>query len=265
MHKDHRILKCFLPVLTVLYVAIFTLLIGMITDREMVRWYHYALETLAYLMFILLTVLLLGKCYPHIFPEYARYSFCLPPKKDIFVLLMLMPLYTAVLQRLFLFFYSLAGETIKRGTDFETIPEILVLSIVSVFLAPVIEELVFRCMALSPYQSKIGKAAALIIISLLFSLLHWHNPYTAIISGIDSLLWGTVFLVTKNIWYSITMHFANNFMVSFAGILLNLKVPKIWIEDNISLICFGDEWLLIFGVLALVGILLIKSRCTTNK
>lgn len=151
------------------------------------------------------------------------------------------------------------GQTVKHGTDFETIPEILVLSIVSVFFAPVIEELVFRFMALSPYRSKIGKATALVIISLLFALMHRHNSYIAIISGIDGLLWGIVFLLTKNIWYGITMHFTNNLMVSFAGILLNLKAPKIWIADDISLIYFGNEWLLFFGVLALVGILLIKA------
>lgn len=259
MHKNHRIIKCFLPLLTVLYAVIFTLLIGVITDREAVRWYHYALETVAYLLFILQTALFLRKCYPKIFPESAKYSFCLPSSKDIFALLLLMPLYMAALQRLFLFFYSFTGQVVKRGTDYETIPEILVLSIVSVFFAPVIEEFVFRFMALSPYQSKMGKATALVIISLLFALLHWHSPYTTVISGIDGLLWGIVFLLTKNIWYGITMHIINNLMVSFAGILLNLQAPKIWIEDNIFLIYFGNEWLLFFGVLALVGILLIKA------
>lgn len=37
MHKEHRITKCFLPVLTVLYVVIFTLLIGMITGAGIER------------------------------------------------------------------------------------------------------------------------------------------------------------------------------------------------------------------------------------
>lgn len=84
MQKHHRIIKCFLPLLTVLYVVIFTLLIGMITDREAVSWYHYALEMVAYMLFVLLTAFFLKKCYPKIFPESVKYSFCLPPPQKYF-------------------------------------------------------------------------------------------------------------------------------------------------------------------------------------
>lgn len=75
----------------------------------------------------------------------------------------------------------------------------------------------------------------------------------------DGLLYGLVFLSTRNIFYSITLHFAHNLYVSIMGILINLNMPGLWLEDKISIIYSNNYWIAIWSIIAILGVFLIKN------
>ena len=131
------------------------------------------------------------------------------------------------------------GNDIVAAIDVETIPELLVLSLSSVFIAPVLEELIFRYFGLTPYESVKGKVLSLISISLLFGLLHIHSPYNALAATIDGLLYGATFFKSKNLLIPIVLHITHNAMVSITGVLYNMGVGGITINETPSLIFFN--------------------------
>jgi len=65
------------------------------------------------------------------------------------------------------------------------------------------------------------KYVALIISSLLFSLMHWFNPNIDLFGFIDlflaGILLGISYVYTKNLWFPIALHFSWNLTQSFLG------------------------------------------------
>lgn len=259
MAKDYKILKLFIPILVTIYIILVSLVIGLIEEKVIAYWYHTLLVVVAYVLVIFATMFLIRKIYYNIFPESKKYSFTFPKMTNILGLLMIAPFYTTIMNRVYIWFYRLMGNAAIKSTHFETISEILLFSITAVFLTPVLEELVFRFMTISPYKTRKGKIFSLLSISLLFGFLHFHNSYSFIESIMDGLLYGLVFLSTRNIFYSITLHFAHNLYVSIMGILINLNMPGLYLEDKISIIYSNNYWIAIWFIIAILGVFLIKN------
>lgn len=119
-----------------------------------------------------------------------------------------------------------------------------------VIAAPLFEEFLFRGILLDGLLKNYSPRKAIIISALLFGIVHL-NPWQFIGAFFCGILMGWIYYRTKNIWYTVFYHFANNllgfvfttdkdsFNQSFAGIIH----------------CVQYQWLIVataIGLLALV-------------
>ncbi|MDT2737331.1 CPBP family intramembrane metalloprotease [Enterococcus pseudoavium] len=94
------------------------------------------------------------------------------------------------------------------------------------FIAPFTEELTFRYLLLGKISNKIFRFFMLFVQGILFGLIHWHNfngniyamiPYMAI-----GIYLGLIYLIAKNIWAPLMVHWMFNAMNSLLPALLLL-------------------------------------------
>ena len=260
MKKGQKTFKFFLPLLAVVYYFISVALIAGVSSIFSGHWYYYGAEAFLYIIVIGITYFLTKRLYSKF---WEGSSSCLIGMVDLLsaigILLCVFALYTAEHQIL-CEIYILRQGTIIPAQDMETIPEILVLSISSVFLAPVLEELSFRYF-LSAYESMRGKIIALLCISVIFGFLHTNNPYPALING---FVFGVFFLKTKKLIVPILMHISINAYTSLFCILYDIGVSGIEINDDPSLWHFNIYWLAAAVLAAIMGAVLL-SRTKENK
>jgi len=83
------------------------------------------------------------------------------------------------------------------------------------------EEVLFRGYILRNLMISFNKYVALIISSLLFSLIHGSNPNMDLFSFFDlflaGILLGISYIYTKNLWFPIALHFSWNLFQTFLG------------------------------------------------
>ena len=109
-------------------------------------------------------------------------------------------------------------------------------------LGPVFEEFCCRVMCISVFRSSIGKIIALIFTTFLFALFHGANFVTHIPGG---LLYGMIFLLSKNIMLPITLHMAWNTatlivpdLSQAVALLAPQEINGIWGSPIIAVVIF---------------------------
>lgn len=117
----------------------------------------------------------------------------------------------------------------------------------TVFLAPVIEELLFRGVLWSILQENKGTATAIIVTTVYFVFLHLtlNNAFSAILIGIC----GSMFILfTGSIIPSIVIHLLNNLLVTILGYsdIMHLQIEKL---DSILTMSSLLILLVIFAIL----------------
>ncbi len=80
----------------------------------------------------------------------------------------------------------------------------------SLLIAPIFEELFFRKFLFKKLLERNKISIAIIISSLCFSAIHFETPSSLISTFIFGVIACIVYFRTKNIWYTIGMHFLNN-------------------------------------------------------
>jgi uncharacterized protein len=109
----------------------------------------------------------------------------------------------------------------------------------------VMEELLFRLIALRLLERSFGTAWALAISSLLFGLAHLGNvgasPLTSTMLGIElGLLFGAAYLLTRSLWLCTALHLSWNFV---QGAVFSIAVSGLsgagWLRGNLV----GPDWL----------------------
>ncbi len=80
----------------------------------------------------------------------------------------------------------------------------------SLLFAPVFEELFFRKFLFEKLLERNKVLVSIIISSLCFSTIHFETPSSLISTFIFGVIACLIYLRTKNIWYTIAMHFLNN-------------------------------------------------------
>lgn len=134
-----------------------------------------------------------------------------------------------------------SGQANKPGMDIYTTV------FAAVFLAPVIEELLFRGVLWSILQENKGTATAVIVTTVYFVFLHLtlNNAFSAILIGIC----GSMFILfTGSIIPSIVIHLLNNLLVTILGYsdIMHLPIEKL---DSILTISSLLIFLVIFAIL----------------
>lgn len=134
-----------------------------------------------------------------------------------------------------------SGQANESGMDIYTTV------FATVFLAPVIEELLFRGVLWSILQENKGTVTAVIVTTVYFVFLHLtlNNVFSAILIGIC----GSMFILfTGSIIPSIVIHLLNNLLVTILGYsdIMHLQIEKL---DSILTISSLLILLVIFAIL----------------
>lgn len=100
-------------------------------------------------------------------------------------------------------------------------PDELFISLLLFLIVAVVEEALFRGYVLKNLMLSGNKYIALIISSILFSLMHGFNPNMSLFSFFGlfcaGLILGITYIYTKNLWYPIGLHFGWNFFQTHLG------------------------------------------------
>ncbi|WP_181896417.1 CPBP family intramembrane glutamic endopeptidase [Seonamhaeicola aphaedonensis] len=126
-------------------------------------------------------------------------------------------------------------------------------------IAPILEEVFFRKFLFLKLLEKYKLFVAIIISSICFSAIHFETPNNLIPSLIFGVISCLIFFKTKNISYSILLHFLNNLCIT----LFNMFGESYfnWL-DNLKF-NFVYWTLFVLGILTII--LGMKKITTTNK
>jgi membrane protease YdiL (CAAX protease family) len=120
---------------------------------------------------------------------------------------------------------------------------ILVLIIVELFAASVFEEVLLRGIVFRITEKSLNTIWALIISSVLFSILHMANSGFNLASFISLMLiggvLGLIYSLTKNIWSVIFVHLGWNFAQAFYGLKISGRVFEGMADNELT----GPLWL----------------------
>ena len=124
----------------------------------------------------------------------------------------------------FLFFKKYGFEPAPQELIFiylqtNSIPLLIFLFILSCFIAPFFEEIIFRGFLYTSIKKKFSVHFSVFITSLIFSLFH-HEIFVFLGIFALSLILTYLFEKTQNLWVPIGLHFANNFFANLFIFLL---------------------------------------------
>ena len=247
-----RIIKFFVPVLSVIAMMVLTLILGAIggenssLENGLPLWYGLTIMAL---------YLFLKRKYPDWFPNAADISWKMPSLGMILGLILLAPLF----QSLFQWVIILCNGINSFDSPTESIHEILDVSAVSVLFAPILEELLFRYAGMSPFASVKGKIYSLLATSLLFGMLHMYSVDNFLRTAVMGLVFGWIFLKCRNIWCPIIFHFGCNLWVSVMYIMMDLSVPGVACSDTYNVVYQNIWWMVANTVMAIAGAMIIFS------
>lgn len=114
----------------------------------------------------------------------------------------------------------------------------IVLSILYFLLVAIVEEVLIRGYILKNLMISFNKYVALIISSILFSLMHGFNPHINLLALTDlflaGILLGVSYIHTKNLWFPIALHFSWNLFQTIFGFNVSGQDSYSIIEFNIK-------------------------------
>ncbi|WP_439635919.1 lysostaphin resistance A-like protein [Oceanicaulis sp.] len=95
----------------------------------------------------------------------------------------------------------------------------------TILAAAAFEEVLFRGIIVPEVEDAFGAYTALLLPSLLFSVLHFFNPnwagWVSLVTGVLlGILWTLVYLITRNVWAATLNHALWNFTIVLSGLPL---------------------------------------------
>ena len=259
MNKIASLIKPLMPILSATYgiALIYVTALPVAGDNptvvgEMLTW----LITLAG---IAMTLYLVQYVEPKMFPAAEQFSLKLPPVSVILGLLLTAPLWLVTEGYIVYGMTSLAQPVKMEPLTYTTeeMLEDLLSSIHAVLLAPVLEELCFRQMAISPFRRRDAKIVVCLVMAFLFGMFHVRNFPGAFISA---LVYGFVFIWSRNIWFSVILHTGRNLAATLLAVYCWLKLGDIQMA-KIPVIILPDIKVVFASLfLAIAGVLLLKKN-----
>lgn len=225
---------------------------GQSVSGEMLSW-------LLTLVAIVLTYYIVFNVEPKVFSEAAEFPPKRPNFKIIAGILLIAPLFFLVQEYIVYSLASLSNNLQMEPLTYsaEELRGDLFCSIHAVLLAPVLEELCFRQMAVSPFRRRGAQVVVCIVMALLFGILHVRNFAG---SAFGALAFGLVFIFSRNIWYSAALHAGNNLMATLLAIYCWLDLGEIKMS-HLPVIMIPDIKVLIASIIfAAFGAYLFLSR-----
>jgi uncharacterized protein len=135
--------------------------------------------------------------------------------------------------------------TLEAVGSLHDLGAVVVSMLPKIAVGALIEELLFRLLALRLLERSFGTAWALLLSSLLFGLAHVGNagasPLTGVMLGVElGLLFGAAYLVTRRLWLCTAIHLAWNFVQGAVfSIAVSGQTGDGWLRGRLS----GPAWL----------------------
>ena len=259
MPTRSSILKPLMPILSAAYglAVVYVTALPLAGDSPTVV--GECLTWLLTLAAIALTLFLVHRVEPKVFPAARQFPLHLP-KPAVFVgLLLIAPLWLVVEEYVLYGITSLAYTIQLEPLTYSTaeLQEDLLSSVHAVLLAPLLEELCFRQMAISPFRRRGAQIVVCVVMAVLFGMLHVRNSPGAFISAI---FFGLVFIWSRNIWYSVALHAGSNLATTLLAVYCWLQLGDMQMS-SIPVIILPDMKVIIASLfLALAGVLLLRHR-----
>lgn len=259
MNKLKAFLKPLMPILATVY----GFAIIYVTALPLKGNVHgFGEEMLSWLLTIVgigLTLFLVSRVEPKMFSDARFFPLKQPTLSVIIGLLLIAPLWLLIEGYIVYGFTSLFQTVQMESLTLTTseMREDLLSSVHAVLLAPVLEELCFRQMAISPFRRRGAQIVVCVVMAILFGIFHVRNFPGAFLSA---MFYGLVFIWSRNIWYSVTLHAGCNLAATLLalycwfglGNLQMAKTPVIFLPDA--------KVLVVSLVLAAMGVLMIKKK-----
>jgi hypothetical protein len=157
-------------------------------------------------------------------------------------------------------------------------PSELISSIILFFIVAIVEETLFRGYVLRNLMISANKYVALIISSLLFTIMHGFNPnieYLGIINlFLAGIFLGISYIHTKNLWFPIALHFSWNLFQTHFGFnvsgqnsysLIEFKIMENNMFNGGTFGFEGSILSIIFLLFSIVGIELYFTKKHSGK
>lgn len=258
MNSLSHILKPIMPILAAVYglALIYVTAMPMADGNESLS--RHILTWLLTLAAIALTYVLVRQVEPRVFPEAKQFSLKLPMPAALLGLLLLAPLWSVaegyVVYGLTSLLHSVQMEPITY--TLEELREDLLASVHAILLAPVLEELCYRQLAISPFRRRGAQIMVCIVMALLFGILHVRNFLGA---SIDAMLYGLVFIWTRNIWYAVLLHVGHNLVATLLAVYCMLGLGEIQMSKMPVIILPDTKVIVAAVVLAVIGLVVLKK------
>ena len=259
MSRIASIIKPLLPILSAVYgLALIYLTALPLADGEG-AFANEAVTWILTLAAIMLTAFVVIPFERKVYPESRQFSLKPPALTVVAGLLLIAPLWLvtqeAVAYGLTCLVHSVQTELLVYTSD--ELREDMLASVHAVFLAPVLEELCYRQLAISPFRRRGPQILVCVIMAVLFGFLHVRNFVGA---SLTALLFGLVFIWSRNIWYAILLHAGSNLTATLFAVYSGLgfgeiqtcKIPVIFLPDMKAVVASL--------LLAVTGVMLLRKK-----
>ena len=110
-------------------------------------------------------------------------------------------------------------------------------------------------MAISPFRRRGAQIAVYVVMAFLFGILHVRNFPGAFISA---LIYGMVFIWSRNIWYSVALHAGCNLTATLLAVYCRLGLGEMQMAKTPVIIL--PDWKVVVAslVLAVAGVCLLR-------
>lgn len=262
MNKAASHLKPLIPILSAVYGIAVIYVTALPVAGENPTFVGELLTWLITLAGIALTLFLVHRVEPELFPAARQFSLKLPKAVVFAGLLLIAPLCLVAEEYIVYGITSLACTLQMEPLTFTAaeLREDLLSSVHAVLLAPLLEELCFRQMAISPFRRRGAQIVVCLVMAILFGLLHVRNFPGAFISA---LFYGLIFIWSRNIWYSVVLHAGLNLTKTLLAVYCWLQLGDMQMS-KIPVIILPDLKVFIASLLlAIVGVFLLKKKRST--
>ena len=259
MNKAASLIKPLMPILSAVYGFALIYVTALPVSGDNPTFWDEFLTWLITLAAIALTLFLLHRVEPKVFPTAKQFPLKLPKIAVVVGLLLIAPLWLVAKEYIVYGVTSLVSSIQLKPLTYTTaeLKEDLLSSVHAVLLAPILEELCFRQMAISPFRRRGVQIVVCVVMAVLFGMLHVRNFPGAFISA---MFYGLVFIWSRNIWFSVTLHAGSNLSATLLAVYCWLKLGDMQMT-NIPVIILPDMKVIIASlVLAIAGGLILKKQ-----
>lgn len=259
MNRPVGLFKPLMPILAAAYGTALIYVTALPIDSNSLGLGGELLSWLLTLVGIGLTLFLVQRVEPKLFPAANQFQLKRPMIPAIVGLLLIAPLWF-VAKEYFLYGLTSMVHTVQLEPLTYTTSELredMLASIHAVLLAPILEELCFRQMAISPFRSRREQIVVCVVMALLFGMLHVRNFPGAFI---NALFYGAIFIWSRNIWNSVALHAGCNLTATLLAVYCWLGLGDLQMAKTPTIILTDAKVVVGSIVLAIVGILLISAK-----